>query len=87
MACYMTDGDRKMICDHGENERRWTFITSYAAVLSLLTNHHPITAREISREGGIAERSVRIIISDLDKDISKVREAKGGRVIKYVNLR
>jgi len=75
----MTNVDRKKISRHGEYERRWTFITNHAAVLSLLANNPRITAREISQAVGITERSVRLIISDLDKDgyISKIREGRG----------
>jgi predicted transcriptional regulator len=75
----MTKGDPKKISRHGEYEKKWTFITNHAAVLSLLANHPRITAREISQEVGITERSVRIIISDLDKGgyISKIREGRG----------
>jgi predicted transcriptional regulator len=65
----------------GKHEKPWTFITNHAAVLLLLANHPRITAREISQEVGITERSVRMIISDLDKGgyISKIREGRGVR--------
>jgi predicted transcriptional regulator len=64
---------------NSEYEKSWTFITKHAAVLSLLANHPRITGREISREVGITERSVRIIIRDLEKSgyISKTREGRG----------
>ena len=77
----MTNGVHKKISRNGEYEKQWTFITNHAAVLSLLANHPRITAREISQEVGITERSVRIIISDLDKGgyISKIREGRGVR--------
>ena len=73
--------DPKKISRRGEPEKRWTFITNHAAVLSLLVNYPRITAREISQEVGITERSVRMIISDLDKGgyISKTREGRGIR--------
>jgi len=79
----MTNVDRKKISRHDESEKRWTFITNHAAVLSLLANHPRITAREISQEVGITERSVRIIISDLDQSgyISKIREGRGVRYL------
>jgi predicted transcriptional regulator len=79
----MTKGDRKKISRNGESEKRWTFITNHAAVLSLLANHPQITARVISQEVGITERSVRIIISDLDQGgyISKIREGRGVRYV------
>ena len=77
----MTNVDPKKISHCGESEKRWTFITNHAAVLSLLVNYPRITAREISQEVGITERSVRMIISDLDKGgyISKTREGRGIR--------
>jgi DNA-binding transcriptional ArsR family regulator len=79
----MTNVDPKKISRHGEYEKRWTFITNHAAVLSLLAKHPQITAREISREVGITERSVRLIISDLDQGgyISKIREGRGVRYL------
>jgi len=79
----MTNGVRKKISRHGEYEKRWTFITNHAAVLSLVAKHPRITAREISQEVGITERSVRLIISDLDKGgyISKIREGRGVRYL------
>ena len=77
----MTNVEPKKISRRGESEKRWTFITNHAAVLSLLVNYPRITAREISQEVGITERSVRMIISDLDKGgyISKTREGRGIR--------
>ncbi len=67
----------------GENEKPWTFITNHAVVLSFLGKHPRITAREISREIGITERSVRMIINDLDNGgyISKIREGRGTRYL------
>ena len=79
----MTNVDPKKISRHDECEKRWTFITNHAAVLSLLAKHSRITAREISQEVGITERSVRLIISDLDQGgyISKIREGRGVRYL------
>jgi predicted transcriptional regulator len=79
----MTNVDPKKISRHDECEKRWTFITNHAAVLSLLAKHPRITAREISQEVGITERSVRLIISDLDQGgyISKKREGRGVRYL------
>jgi len=77
----MTNVDHKTISRNRDCEKPWTFITNHAAVLSLLANHSRITAREISREVDITERSVRMIISDLYKGgyISKIREGRGVR--------
>jgi hypothetical protein len=79
----MTNVDPEKNSRHGEYEKPWTFITNHAAVLSLLANHPRITAREISQKVYITERSVRIIISDLDKGgyISKIHE---GRNVRYL---
>jgi DNA-binding transcriptional ArsR family regulator len=79
----MTDVDPRKISCHGEYEKPWTFITNHAAVLSLLSKHPRITAREISQEVGITERSVRMIISDLLKGgyIRKIREGRGVRYL------
>jgi predicted transcriptional regulator len=81
MACPVTTGSPEKISHDGESGGRWTFITNHAAVLSLLANHPRITAREISQEVGITERSVRIIIRDLERGgyISKIREGRGVR--------
>lgn len=67
------------------HEKPWTFITNHAAVLSLIVRHPRITAREISREVGITERSVRLIIRDLDEGgyIKKISE--GRRIQYFVN--
>jgi DNA-binding transcriptional ArsR family regulator len=77
----MTNVDPKKISHNGDCEKPWTFITNHAAVLSLLAKHSRITAQEVSREVGITERSVRMIISDLYKGgyISKIREGRGVR--------
>jgi DNA-binding MarR family transcriptional regulator len=79
----MTNVDPKKINRHGEYEKPWTFITNHAAVLSLLAKYPRITAREIAQEVGITERSVRLIINDLEKGgyISKIRE---GRNVRYL---
>jgi len=62
----MTNDASPVNSRNGEYENPWTLITNHAAVLSLLANRPQITAREISQEVGITERSVRLIISDLD---------------------
>jgi predicted transcriptional regulator len=79
----MTNVDSRKISYNGNYEKQWTFITNHAAVLSLLAKHPRITGQEISREVGITERNVRIIISDLDKSgfISKIHEGRGVRYI------
>jgi len=77
----MTKVDSKEIAHDDKQEKPWTFITNHAAVLSLLTQYPRITAKEISQEVGITERSVWIIIGDLDKTgyITKIREGRGVR--------
>ncbi|MBC8275250.1 MAG: transcriptional regulator, partial [Chloroflexi bacterium] len=36
----------------------WTFLTNHALVLSYLSKHSSITAREISKDIGITERAI-----------------------------
>jgi len=60
----------------------WGFLTNHALVLSFLSKHPRITARELSDVIGITERATRKIIADLDATgyIGKKRE---GRRIRY----
>ena len=59
--------------------KQWTFITHHAAVLVLMANHPRITARELAQKVGVTERTVRMIISDLEAGgyILKAREGRG----------
>lgn len=79
----MTKVDSKEIVHHDKQDKPWTFITNHAAVLSLLTQYPRITARDLSQETGITERSVWMIIKDLDKGgyIRRIREGRGVRYI------
>jgi predicted transcriptional regulator len=79
----MTNADPKKKDRPDRDEKPWTFITNHAAVLSLLARDPQITARKISHEVGITERSVRLIISDLEKGgyIIKIREGRGARYL------
>jgi predicted HTH transcriptional regulator len=63
-------------------EKSWTFLTNHALVLLLVARHPSITGRELAQELGITERTVRLIIADLEKTkyLSKKRE---GRHVKY----
>lgn len=65
----------------------WTFITTHAAVLSLIAKNPCITALDLSKATGVTERAVRKAIADLTaaEYISKVKE---GRRIRYrVNMK
>ena len=46
----------------------WTFITNHALVLASIAKNPDMTAREISDDIGITERTAHKIITDLDKD-------------------
>lgn len=46
----------------------WTFITNHALVLASIAKNPDMTAREISDNIGITERTAHKIITDLDKD-------------------
>ena len=58
------------------------FLTNHAQVLILLAARPKITARDLSTQIGITERSVRNIIADLEAEgyIEKVKE---GRRLSY----
>ena len=60
----------------------WTFVTNHALVLSLLARQPRITARELSADIGITERTVRKIIADLDA-VGYITKKKRGRGIRY----
>lgn len=59
----------------------WTFITNHGAVLALIGRYGQITARDISAELGITERSVIRIIKDLATEgyIQIEREGRANR--------
>jgi predicted transcriptional regulator len=67
------------IIHHDVCDKQLKYITNCAAALLLVVKHPQITAREISQEVGITERSVRLIIRDLDKGgyISKISDVEG----------
>ncbi len=60
----------------------WTFVTNHALVLSFLARQPRITARELSSDIGITERTVRKIIADLDA-AGYITKKKQGRGIRY----
>ena len=60
----------------------WTFVTNHALVLSLLARQPRVTARELSSDIGITERTVRKIIADLDAE-GYITKKKQGRGIRY----
>jgi DNA-binding transcriptional ArsR family regulator len=65
----------------------WTFLNNHALVLSFLSKHPLITAREVARSIGITERAVRTIIADLDDAGYIDRKKQGRRVIYSINPR
>jgi len=60
----------------------WTFLTNHALVLSYLAKQPRITAREISIDCSITERTIRKIITDLD-EAGYIRKRKVGRGMRY----
>lgn len=60
----------------------WTFITNHGAVLALIGRFRQITARDISTELGITERSVLRIIKDLETE-GYVQIEREGRANRY----
>lgn len=62
---------------------RWSFVTNHGAVLSLISQHGQITAREIASRLDITERSVHRIISDLETE-GYLQRQRAGRLNIYV---
>ena len=57
---------------------RWTFITNHGLVLSYIFHNPSHTAREISINVGITERTAHKMISDLE-EAGYIRRRKSGR--------
>ncbi len=60
----------------------WTFLTNHAIVFIFLAIHPFITGRALSSFIGITERSVRNIVSDLER-ARYIKRSKEGRQVKY----
>lgn len=60
----------------------WTFITTHAAVLSLIPRNPSVTAVDLCQAVGVTERAVRKAIADLTSTgyLSKTKE---GRRVRY----
>jgi predicted transcriptional regulator len=61
---------------------KWTFITNHGIVFLIISRHNRITAKEISDEIGITERTVLRIIGDLEKT-GYIERKKEGRCNAY----
>ena len=61
--------------------KKWTFITNHAAVLTLLNREEHLTSREIAAALGITERTVIRIIKNLEAEgyITKRKEGRENR--------
>ncbi len=60
----------------------WTFITTHAAVLSLIAKNPCITAIDLSQAAGVTERAVRKAIADL-ASTGYISKSKEGRRVRY----
>ena len=58
---------------------RWTFVTNHGLVLSYIFHNPSHTAREISNDVGVTERTTHKIISDLEKSGYIMRRKSGRR--------
>lgn len=61
---------------------KWSFLTHHAVVLSVIAHHPCMTARELSMQIGVTERTVRRIIKDLETG-GYLRKEKEGRTLRY----
>ena len=67
-------------------DKKWTFVTNHAVVLTILDRKENHTSREIALEAGLTERTVITIINDLSTD-GYVTKQKIGRVNSYKIIR
>src|SRR5688572_7470397 len=63
-------------------EASWRFITNHMRILAFISCHETVTVRQISDSLGLAEPSVRRIISELINDGYVTKELKG-RINRY----
>ncbi|MEA2057748.1 MAG: helix-turn-helix domain-containing protein [Actinomycetota bacterium] len=59
--------------------RRWTFLTSHARVLILISQNPDIRVRDLADRAGITERSAQRIIVELEEGGYLTREKVGRR--------
>lgn len=67
------------------SDKRWTFITNHAAVLTLLAREDNLTARKIASELNITPRTVFRIIQDLEEG-GYITVSKQGRENRYASI-
>ncbi len=60
----------------------WTFMTNHGAVLAYIARHEKVRAVDIAASLELSERSVRRIITDLEKD-GYVQRKREGRINRY----
>jgi DNA-binding MarR family transcriptional regulator len=59
--------------------RPWTFLTSHARILILISQNPDIRVRDLAQVAGITERSTQRIISELEEDGYLTHEKVGRR--------
>lgn len=62
-----------------DNMPRWTFVTNHGLVLSYIYHNPRSTARSISMDIGVTERTTHKIISDLEREGYITRRKDGRR--------
>ena len=62
-----------------DNSPRWTFVTNHGLVLSYIYHNPRSTARSISIDIGVTERTTHKIISDLEREGYITRRRDGRR--------
>ena len=62
-----------------DNMPRWTFVTNHGLVLSYIYHNPRSTARSISMDIGVTERTTHKIISDLEREGYITRRRDGRR--------
>ena len=69
-----------------EMDKKWTFITNHAVVLTILDRKEKYTSRQIAMETGLTERTVITIINDLISG-GYIKKQKIGRMNHYEIVR
>ena len=69
-----------------EIDKKWTFITNHAVVLTILDRKEKYTSRQIAMETGLTERTVITIINDLISG-GYIKKQKIGRMNHYEIVR
>ena len=67
------------------NERGWTLLTNHGRILLLIARHPDSRIRDLAATAGITERSIQMIVTDLEAAGYVARERVGRRNAYTIN--